>query len=674
MSTTIDAAPSNEAMLTDAEVDEFDAVFSGGGGGDVEGLAEPSLRDLESEVEDDEESSVEAKNNDWTMDAEDTEDVVMGGNGGDVAAAEESVALGNDSVLEVTREYEEANAEGEGEGLSEEAFLPNASPLPVKEDGIESETVVVAAPSRMPPPARPAPFRNQKQDDFVKKGARTRALLTTTLKAMTNSFASSTALADAACSGKAGDAATDAAVKDAGQSAKKTWNARTDFAHIQELAQERAEEVMALQRKLQEAQTQIDMLKGERAASEEDHQKLQAKIDRTLEALQIAGGNAANARAEADASNARAESLSGQLNDLQSFIGETKRGMEVVRREHDEVSRAARSVESRLITVEGELTRAARAKKDAVDERDVLKARADKAEELARTLQDRVDDYHGEVRMLKKDLLEMEEFEKVRSDRTNRIDAEFQEARAGLLEATSAAAEAESTVTSLRSVVEELRKENEQLHERVEKGRDDVAKERAKHDEELTAAEREAQKLRLRCEEQDEEVKTLQREKASAEKQAEQMRKRISLGSSKTMEKTQDASSTITPKTSDLGFLNTLGAKDAPLVSDESKRRKIVTELPQRESTDASRKLTYSFQKENNPNANKHPRSDCDAQKRKVVRSNRTCTLCGKEGGMLLSCQCEGYCGHKAHALCIGKFRLGTDKSERTIFCSEESS
>ena len=88
--------------------------------------------------------------------------------------------------------------------------------------------------------------------------------------------------------------------------------------------------------KLQDAQSQIEALQNEQSASEESNTQLKAKIDRSLEALQIAGANAANARAEADASNARAESLSVQLNDLQSVIEETKRGMEVVRREHDE--------------------------------------------------------------------------------------------------------------------------------------------------------------------------------------------------------------------------------------------------------------------------------------------------------------------------------------------------
>jgi len=87
---------------------------------------------------------------------------------------------------------------------------------------------------------------------------------------------------------------------------------------------------------LEDYQTKMKDLRNEISTSRQDYNQLKAKNDRTTEALQIAGSNAANARAEADASNARAESLSGQLNDLQSVIEETKRGMEVVRSEHDE--------------------------------------------------------------------------------------------------------------------------------------------------------------------------------------------------------------------------------------------------------------------------------------------------------------------------------------------------
>mmetsp|Transcript_38642 Transcript_38642/g.70857 ORF Transcript_38642/g.70857 Transcript_38642/m.70857 type:complete len:330 (-) Transcript_38642:400-1389(-) len=56
----------------------------------------------------------------------------------------------------------------------------------------------------------------------------------------------------------------------------------------------------------------------------------------------------------------------------------------------------------------------------------------------------------------------------------NRIESDIQEARAGLLPATSAAAVAESTVASLRSTIEELRSENESTQEQVNERRNTI--------------------------------------------------------------------------------------------------------------------------------------------------------------------------------------------------------
>ena len=58
----------------------------------------------------------------------------------------------------------------------------------------------------------------------------------------------------------------------------------------------------------------IEILQGENSASQNATNILKLKIERTQDALQIAGTNAANARAEADASNARVESLTCQMN------------------------------------------------------------------------------------------------------------------------------------------------------------------------------------------------------------------------------------------------------------------------------------------------------------------------------------------------------------------------
>jgi chromosome segregation ATPase len=417
------------------------------------------------------------------------------------------------------------------------------------------------------------------------------------------------------------------------------------------------------------------------------------KVDRTLEALQIAGTNAANARADADASNARVKSLTSQLKDLQSLIDDTKRCMEKVRREHGEVSRSARSIEVKCIQIESELIRAAKVKKDAMGECDFLKRRAETSEKIAKEVQDEVNDYRDKVRMMKKDLLEMEELERVRSERTRSIELEVKDARAGLLQAISAAAEAESTVTSLRSVVEELRSENERLHDQMNASRDDHAKDRTKQAEALAVAEKEAQKMKMKCEEAYDEIRKLTMDKTSAASELAALRSRVANmerrlnDASKQFSQSEilPTSSSVTPQTSNsLGFIDSFSAT-LPVVSDETKKRKIVTEFPARESSSnstlsaSSRQLTYSYTKEHLPSKNaldQHQirQSLYRAPTRNVGNTNNTCCLCSKEGGMMLRCQCGDIdCNLRGHAICIGKFRDDEkNKSGPTILCSRK--
>ena len=561
--------------------------------------------------------------------------------------------------------------------------------------------------------------RSQKQDDFVKNGARVKAILASALRAVVDGM-SSYSVADSC-----GAAVVN--VKVGADSERRIANnddfpnqpkgrEKMDYARLLSLANGKAEECMALKRvrilltlffawyaidhstdirlldlilqKLQESQSLILILQSENSASQDANVHLKTKVDRTLEALQIAGTNAANARAEADASNARVESLTSQLNDLQSLIDDTKRCMEVVRKEHDEVSRSARSIEGQCIHMESELIRAAKVKKDAVEECVFLKRRVETSEKVAREVQDEVNDYRDNVRMLKKDLLEMEEMERLRSDRTRCIEIEVKDARASLLDATSAAAEAESTVTSLRSVVEELRSENERLHDQMTSSRDGHAKDRTKMNEALTVAEREAQKWKMKCEEGEDEIRKLTMDKTSAatelaalRSRAANMERRLNDSSKQySQSEISSASSSVTPQTSNsLGFINSFSA-NLPVVSDESKKRKIVAELPMRKSSlnstlgESSRQLTYTYTKErtNAPEPHQIGQSLYGAPTRKVGKTSNTCCLCSKEGGMMLRCQCGDIdCDIRGHAICIGKFRNDEkNNSGPTILCS----
>ena len=320
-----------------------------------------------------------------------------------------------------------------------------------------------------------------------------------------------------------------------------------------------------------------------------------------------------------------------------------------------------------------------------------MKARTEKSEKLARELQDKVDDDHDEIRVLRKDILELEELERVRQDRTNRIESEFQEARTGLLEATCAAAEAESTVTSLRSVIEELRRENVCLHEQIESSRDNLSKERSKQNEALTLAERDAQKWKMKVEDGEEEIRKLNIAKNTAEKQVAveksrvaNMERRLNDSSKQFSARSEKAasssasSSAVTPHHTsvNLGFINSFGAAkdDVSVVSEENKKHKFVSELPKRDLS-ASSNFMFQKEKENKSKLNMKDkqlqRNESTVPSSKVQKSN-VCVLCNRSGGLLLKCQCDQMdCEKRAHPTCIGKFRDNAKKDSKTILCSE---
>ena len=390
-----------------------------------------------------------------------------------------------------------------------------------------------------------------------------------------------------------------------------------------------------------------------------------------------------NARADADAAEAKADSLAREVEEFHTIIEEMRRGMEALRGEHDEVSMAARSVEGRLIRVESELVRATKVKVEAEEERDGLKARAEGAERKARVLTDKVEDCEHEIRCLKKDVVEMEEMEKIRSERTNRIENELHVARGTLLEATSAAAEAESTVASLSSVIEELRKENELLHTQISESQTALHKDRNKQNEALTTAEREVQTWKLRCEEEQEANRSLKLEKTTLEKQVEQMKSRMAhlerrmndtSDDTSRMETPLAASSAVTPMTSSLGLINSFGKGDVD--SEPRKELTYISALPMRESSksryeNTSRQLSYastSFtsEKENRENISSASHSSSSSRpkshelptllKRKAPKSTKCC-LCNQDAmGMMKNCQCDKIsCDKRAHMTCIAR-------------------
>lgn len=186
----------------------------------------------------------------------------------------------------------------------------------------------------------------------------------------------------------------------------------------------------------------------------------------------------------------------------------------------------------------------------------------------------------------------------------------------------------------------------------------------------------------------------------AAEKQVLALKSRMAKhnnGSTKQLSTTRSekdsSTSSVTPHhtaQNNLGFINSFSAKDdVSVISEESKKRKFVAvaELPKRQSTSTapsssqpSKKLTYSLQKEKENKAKVNVQ-DQILQSNKPLNSvppprkaaSRTiCCVCQKAGGMILKCQCDSItCQHRAHAICLKKFRETNklDPSSKTLLC-----
>ena len=101
-------------------------------------------------------------------------------------------------------------------------------------------------PQSVPIASHRASFRNQKQDEFVKNGARVKALLSTVLRVVADGTTPSNATAGG--DGNAENESTEATKLDSDNHHSKTKYTNADYAHVRTVAKERSEECLALKR------------------------------------------------------------------------------------------------------------------------------------------------------------------------------------------------------------------------------------------------------------------------------------------------------------------------------------------------------------------------------------------------------------------------------------------
>jgi len=434
---------------------------------------------------------------------------------------------------------------------------------------------------------------------------------------------------------------------DGGRSGKK---------YASELAREKMAEVLKLKRLLKEAEEHAVAMTQVNATIREVSANTSAKMTRTREALRIAGQNAANARADADATEARAASLASQVNSMKSILDETKRTCDSIRKEHDEISAASRSLEGRLMQTESDLNKLDKEKRQGDEERNALREEVEHIIIAKKKLQMNLDEKDDEASKLTRKLAECVNVEQARAERTNRIEIELRETKSMLLDATSAATEAESTIGVLQESIKELHRENKTYHDKIAEIIENFGKDKERLQNSLGDSESESQKLRIKESFDKEELQRLNLNQTTREKEISQLKIRLS-DLEKRLTETELSDPVSTTTTSPISKLHFT----SPVINNNtvSEARRSSNEVfvipPLRLASPKVMSVTNTKDgKENRPSTNILPRSIRRRTLGSAPLKSTKCCICLKPAyGIMKSCQCgRPVCDKRAHASC----------------------
>lgn len=339
------------------------------------------------------------------------------------------------------------------------------------------------------------------------------------------------------------------------------------------------------------------------------------RLERTVEALRLAGANAANARADADAAEAYAASLASQLESLRHVVHETKRAAKILQDEHEQVAAATRSVESKLLKSETELFHLQKDRKTILSDQDQLRQITKEMTQEKNKLLSELGCLSERIKTLGREIEDRDALEESRKDRSATIEKELRDARSLLVVASSNAAETETTTSALKETIETILQENQSLHAKMEEfqRRSRTSEERLQDS--LVKSENTAQSLRIEAASHDEQLNQLLSEKAGCEKQIHQLKARIT----KLEARLKDTSAFLSspPAT------RTVGGEP----STERSTRTFEFSVP-------SLVLTKS----------------------PSISKSRQCCVCLKvASGLMKSCQCgKPSCDMRAHSTCLG--------------------
>mmetsp|Transcript_21921 Transcript_21921/g.32378 ORF Transcript_21921/g.32378 Transcript_21921/m.32378 type:complete len:368 (+) Transcript_21921:634-1737(+) len=339
------------------------------------------------------------------------------------------------------------------------------------------------------------------------------------------------------------------------------------------------------------------------------------RMERTLEALRIAGANAANARSDADAAEQYASSLAAQLESMLSILEQTKRASQTLQDEHVQVAAATKAVETKLLQRETEHLRIEKENKILLESREKLSSKIQELRDEKERLELHIDSEVKKSKKLSREIEERTVLDEVRKNRSSAVEKELQDVRAVLTQASETTAENELTTAALNDDLRTLRDENRSLHKQMQDMQEKFRYEQDRLEKSLDKAENSAQALRIKVSSHDDQIQRVLSEKANNEKQIHKLNNRI-LGYERRLKDNMDI---MTPSASTEKSDNLL---------DTVKRRKLFNIPP----------LT--------PNSN---------EKYTPVQNVSSCCIYRQPpSGMMKLCQCgQVNCHKRVHATCF---------------------
>ena len=386
------------------------------------------------------------------------------------------------------------------------------------------------------------------------------------------------------------------------------------------------------------------------------------QMKRLTEALRIAGQNAANAKADAEAAEHKTSSLTRQISLIKGTFEDTKRTCESLRCEHDDISSASRVLEGRLLQSESKLRRVEKDAKTKGEERNYMQHEMEQLDQERRKLQSTLAERESDLGKTKKIIIEKEDMEKARIQRTTRLENELRESKSILVDVTSSAAELEANASMLQGTIKELQSENKTLHETIQTTIETSRIEKDRLHKSLVTSESDAQRLRITCGAHEEELNKLRLDKISTDKEILQLKNRLVSLEKRSTETSPDNDSQgrikrlSDPPVPSLG-ISKRSLNHLPVSSNDSS----TLGASRRSDPKADVPVPNGLNKENNSNSgNTNNVVGRSRRRRKSIGggaplSSMKCCICFKNAyGIMKSCQCGDIsCKKKAHASCV---------------------